>query len=478
MRHASLREEAAVLTLGREQDPWDLFLSVAGGTLPALLQSSRADPALGRSSIIASDPFLVMQSRAGRGTVKSAQREYGFLGDPLPILRAELDRCRVAPAGSIPFVGGAIGYLGYPLRQWTGAVAATSLPPGPWPDLHLAFYDHGFVVDHAEGRTHLVSTGCGERSAGRREAKRRRDLETLRAAAERADSGRKLERKPCLDGAVRYETSREEYLEKIRKARAYLAAGEIYQVNLSHSIALEGDWDPPSMYRLLQQAHPACFSAYLPLPGGAVLCASPERFVKLAGRRAETRPIKGTRARAPSPEQDGLARSALAGAAKERAENVMIVDLARNDLGRVCVPGSVVTEELFAVETLPTVHHLVSTVSGTLREDKDRIDLVQALFPGGSMTGAPKIRAMQIIDELEGRERGIYSGSLGYFSFHGDLDLNIVIRTLLVAGRSAWLQVGGAVLAESDPDSEYQETLDKAAPLLDLLAGPLEGRRK
>jgi para-aminobenzoate synthetase component 1 len=464
-------EKAAVLTLPRECSGWDLFQTVSQATLPALLESSRSDPVLGRSSIVAANPFLVVRSRAGRGTVKSQHREYGFQGDPFPVLRAELDRCRVAPAGSIPFLGGAIGYLGYPLRQWTGAVAASSLPACDWPDLHLAFYDHGFVVDHAEGVTHLVSTGWGAPGAARRAEKRRTDLEALRALAERAEVGGPS-RGIARPAAVRFETSREEYLGKIRRARAYLAAGEIYQVNLSHRIALEGEWDSASLYRLLRQAHPASFSAYLPLPGCAILCASPERFVKLAGRRAETRPIKGTRARPASPEMDGLVKSALAASPKERAENVMIVDLARNDLGRVCIPGSVVTEDLCAVETLPSVHHLVSTVHGTLRESADRIDLVQALFPGGSMTGAPKIRAMQIIDELEGRERGIYSGSLGYFSFHGDLDLNIVIRTLIVSGRSALLQVGGAVLAESDPEAEYQETLDKARPLLDLLAGP------
>jgi para-aminobenzoate synthetase component 1 len=217
--------------------------------------------------------------------------------------------------------------------------------------------------------------------------------------------------------------------------------------------------------------HPARFGAFLPLGDHFVLCASPERLVRLEGSRAETRPIKGTRVRPDDPEDDRAAAKQLAAGTKERAENVMIVDLARNDLGKVCVPGSVVTQEICRVETLPTVHHLVSTVSGRLRSDRDRVDLVQALFPGGSMTGAPKIRAMEIIDELEGSDRGIYSGSAGYFSFDGDMDLNIVIRTLIVWGRIARLQVGGAILFESDPEAEFQETLDKARPILDLLQG-------
>ena len=471
MNTGSRRCEAEVETLGQARDPWELFLRVSGEPLPALLHSSKSDPVLGRSSIIAWDPFLVLSCRQGRGTVRSRIREINFAGDPFPVLRAELDRHWVASVPGVPFVGGAIGYLGYPLRQWTGGRSPQVAAPSPWMDLHLAFYDRAYVVDHAAGLTHLVSTGMAEQGASRRREKRRLDLRRMREPSEEW-TGRAA---ACADpgsGRIRFLMSRESYLKKIRRAQEHLRAGDIYQVNLSHRIEVEGDWESASLYRQLVARHPACFSAYLPFADRAVLCASPERLVRLSGRRVETRPIKGTRARGATPGEDSQAKSALASGAKERAENVMIVDLARNDLGRVCVPGSVATEDLCRVETLPTVHHLVSTVSGTLRADSDRIDLVQALFPGGSMTGAPKLRAMEIIDEVEGEERGIYSGSIGYFSFDGDLDLNIVIRTILLAGRTAALQVGGAVMAESDPEAEYQETLDKARPLLELLAGP------
>ena len=461
---------AEVETLGQARDPLEILDRVSREPLPVLLHSSKIDPQMGRCSIIASDPFLVLRGRQGRGTVRSRTREFNFEGDPFKVLRAELDRCRVAPVPGIPFVGGAIGYLGYPLRQWTGARSPHAPMPSPWMDLHLAFYDHAYVVDHGAGLTHLVSTGMAERGPERRREKQRLDLGRMRESVERR--GRLA---PAAGGGasgrVQLQVSRESYLKKIRRAQEYLEAGDIYQVNLSHRIEVEGDWCHPSLYRRLAATHPACFSAYLPYMDHSVLCASPERLVKLSGRRVETRPIKGTRARGSTPGEDSLSRSALASGPKERSENVMIVDLSRNDLGRVCTPGSVATEDLCRVETLPTVHHLVSTVSGTLREESDRIDLVQALFPGGSMTGAPKIRAMEIIDELEGVERGIYSGSVGYFSFDGDLDLNIVIRTIILSGRTAQLQVGGAILAESDPESEYQETLDKAHPLLELLAG-------
>jgi para-aminobenzoate synthetase component 1 len=336
------------------------------------------------------------------------------------------------------------------------------------PDLHLAFYDRAFVVDHMGGCTHLVATGFPEAAPARRVEKQRLDLARLSELAASRPERDGAEWDPSAS-SPRFRTSRENYLRAILRAKEYLAEGEIYQVNLSHAIDVEGRWDPLTLFRRLMERHPARFGAYLPLEDHSVLCASPERLVRLEGRRAETRPIKGTRVRPRDRGEDRRAAEELSRAAKERAENVMIVDLARNDLGKVSVAGTVRAEEICRVETLPSVHHLVSTVTGRLRSDCDGMDLARALFPGGSMTGAPKIRAMEIIDELEGTERGIYAGSVGYFSFQGDLDLNIVIRSLILREGAARLQVGGAILAESSPEAEYQETLDKARPILDLL---------
>jgi para-aminobenzoate synthetase component 1 len=448
-------------------DPLGLLGALARRNLPVILQSSLES---GRYSIVASDPFLVLRAQRGRGSLRGLQREEVFDGDPFPVLRAVLDAHRVERVPGLPFAGGAIGYLGYPLRRFAGARGAEALAPSAWPDLHLAFYDHAVVVDHAAGCTTLVSSGMGAGGEARRREKRRLDLARLRHLLDETPDRKPRDSQPA-PGVARFLTPKAEYLRRIERAREYLAAGDIYQVNLSHRIEVAGAWDPPELYRRLVEAHPCAFGAYLPLPEGTVLCASPERFVRLTGRHAETSPIKGTRARACDGSGDAAGADALRAGPKERAENVMIVDLARNDLGRVCEAGSVRVDELCAVETLPSVHHLVSRVSGRLREEADGVDLVRALFPGGSMTGAPKLRAMEIIDELEGIERGVYSGSLGYFSLDGDLDLNIVIRTLLVSAGRAELQVGGAVLAESDPEAEYQETLDKARPLLELLAG-------
>jgi len=461
---------AGLRTLPEELDPLDLFLRVRSDPYPALLLSGRRDRETGRFSVVASDPFQILRFHRGRGILKSRRHEGVLEGDPFAAIRESLDACGVPRIPGVPFAGGAIGYLGYGLRGAAEDSLPVKVAPSPWPDLHLAFYDRAFVVDHSRGCTHLVATGFPETAPDRRREKQRLDLDRLGEIRASRPARDPAPQDPSPSAPI-FETSREEYLGAIRRAQDCLADGEIYQVNLSHRIAVRGGWEPFALYRDLLERHPACFSAYLPLPDCSVLCASPERLVRLEGSRAETRPIKGTRARAEDPGEDRLAAEGLAAGPKERSENVMIVDLARNDLGRVCVPGSVTPDEICRVETLPTVHHLVSTVSGRLRPDCDRVDLVRALFPGGSMTGAPKIRAMEIIDELEGVERGIYSGSAGYFSFDGDLDLNIVIRTLVLSGGSAQLQVGGAILSESDPEAEYRETLDKARPILDLLQG-------
>jgi len=460
---------AAVATLPSPRDPLELFRVVSRDRLPVVLQSSRREEGTGRFSVVASDPFLVFRFRQRKGLLSSRRLEERVEGDPFLSLRAHLDRFAVPEIPGLPFAGGAIGYLGYGLRRFIEPLGPARTFPSSWPDLILAFYDRGFIVDHQRGCTHLVATGFPETGPHRRLAKQRLDLAQLAsrsaAGAEREDRiGNPAPARPV------FECSRERYLEAIRRAQDHLAAGEIYQVNLSHRIIVEGNWNPFALYRSLTERHPACFAAYLPYGDHAVLSASPERLVRLTGRRAETRPIKGTRRRAPDPAADDRSARELAASAKERSENVMIVDLARNDLGKVCAAGSVRAEDLCRVESLPSVHHLVSTVSGRLREGCDRIDLVRALFPGGSMTGAPKIRAMEIIDDLEGVERGIYAGSIGYFSFDGGMDLNIVIRTVIVSGRTAILQVGGAILAESNPEAEYEETLDKARPILGLLS--------
>jgi len=259
-------------------------------------------------------------------------------------------------------------------------------------------------------------------------------------------------------------------LDAVARVIEYVYAGDIFQANLSQRLEAPLAGTPFELYRRLRQRNPAPFAAYLAFGDVVVVSSSPERFLCVdAGRRVETRPIKGTRPRGVGPEHDAALALALAESDKDRAENVMIVDLLRNDLSRVCQPGTVRVPELFALEHYQTVHHLVSTVVGELAPELDALDLLRAAFPGGSITGAPKVRAMQIIAELEPTQRGVYCGSIGYLSATGALDSSIVIRTYLVVGRDVYFQVGGGIVADSDPEQEYRETLDKARGLIAAL---------
>jgi para-aminobenzoate synthetase component 1 len=268
--------------------------------------------------------------------------------------------------------------------------------------------------------------------------------------------------------------SRQAYLEKVERTKAYIAAGDVLEVCLTHRMDGPIEAEPLALYHRLRSASPAPFAAYLDLGDVQLLSASPERFLRITGRRAQCRPIKGTRPRGRTPDEDLSLRLALAASEKDRCENVMIVDLVRNDLGRVCRIGSVEVTEFLLIEPYATVFQLVSTIEGELEADAGPIDAIRACFPGGSMTGAPKIRAMEIIDELEPVARGPYAGALGYLSATGDVDLNIVIRTILVRGGRAYFHVGGAVVADSDPEAEWRESLDKAAGLLAALGARLE----
>ena len=271
---------------------------------------------------------------------------------------------------------------------------------------------------------------------------------------------------------LRSNFTRAAYLDAVARTIEYVYAGDIFQANLSQRLQAPLREPPLELYARLRRVNPAPFAAYLDFGDVVVASSSPERFLRVHdGPLVEARPIKGTRPRGISPEHDLLLALSLAESDKDRAENVMIVDLLRNDLSRVCRPGSVRVPELFALEHYATVHHLVSTVVGELAPEHDPADLLRAAFPGGSITGAPKVRAMQIIAELEPTQRAVYCGSIGYWSLSGTLDLSIVIRTCLALGRDVYFQVGGGIVADSDPEQEYRETLDKAAGVIAALAG-------
>jgi para-aminobenzoate synthetase component 1 len=462
-------------------DPIEGLRRVRHRRHPVLLLSGLAGHPGARFSILAWDPALVVAIRGGearliregngRRTVETRPAR-----DPFDLLKA------LAPAGALqraapglPFSGGAIGYLGFGLRR-----AIERLPPGPpdplgQPDAWFGLYDRAAVYDHLERRAVLVATGLGaenERQRVERAAAALADLRGSLSRTVRAPAGPRVPG-PAARRRAFSRTGRKDYLRTIERALDYIAAGDIYQVNLSHRIECPFEGDPLALFQDVAVRNPAPFAAYIDAGDFQIVSASPERLVSIVGDRARSSPIKGTRPRGGTAEQDERLARELLSSPKDRAENVMIADLVRNDLGRVCEPGSIRAEPLCALESFATVHHLVTTVSGRLRPDADRIDLVRALFPGGSMTGAPKVRAMEIIDELEGEERGIYSGAIGYLSLDGGMDLNVVIRTLVCSRGTAHVRVGGAIVADSDPEREHAETLDKARALLEALNADL-----
>lgn len=431
-----------------------------------LLESASWSYGLGRWSLLGAFPFLILRVKGPRAWIW--REEEGWreaAGHPLEVLGrlvAELSE-EDASAGP-PFRAGAVGYFGYDLRYLLEELPDWSLDDLRVPDCWLGFYDAAVLIDHARGRAALVSTGRPERgrlARTRARERARRLREALRGPAPA--------RRPVRTGPLRSNFTREAYLEAVQRAKEYIAAGEIYQVNLSQRFHCELEGDAFSLYRVLARINPAPFAGYLNLGEAQLVSASPELFLRVRGRHVVTRPMKGTRPRGGTPEEDRRLRRELLRSEKDRAELVMIVDLLRNDLGRVCEFGSVRVRRLVNLEAYPTVFQTTATVEGRLREGCGPVELLRATFPGGSITGAPKIRAMEIIEELEPTKRAVYTGSLGFISLHGEMELNILIRSLLVKEGRAWFQVGGGIVADSDPAAEYQETLDKARALIAAL---------
>jgi para-aminobenzoate synthetase component 1 len=436
---------------------------------------SGMDPAkLGRYSFMGADPFLVLKSRGQKIDLSySDGRQEKVKGNPFDVLSGLLERYRLETGPApVPFSGGAVGYFSYDLCHFIERLPGTAVDDLKLPECYLAFYDTIIAFDHQQNRTYIVSCGFAEEDEAARKRRAWARLDELKtlilsgkpngvASAGTAPAGSEI--------ALKANFSHQRYLEAVAAAREYILAGDIFQVNISQRFEAELAAPPYELYRQLRLVNPAPFAAYLGFDEVAVVSASPERFLRLSGDQVQTRPIKGTRRRGDTQAEDAALANELLSSVKDRAENVMIVDLERNDLGRICRYGSVKVTELAVLENYHTVFHLTSTVEGRLSPGKGAIALLQATFPGGSITGAPKVRAMEIIDELEPTRRSVYTGSIGYLGFNGDMDLNIVIRTVLVKDGKAYFQVGGGIVYDSEPEAEYQETLDKARALIQAL---------
>ncbi len=436
----------------------------------AFLDSAMEHSALGRYSYLAADPYAVLDARGGAATL--GQRHVA--GDPLAALGEALDLARAARDPDLPpFQGGAIGFIAYEYGRRLEKLPAADVDDLGLPDAALGLYDWVVACDHTRKKAWLISTGAPEPEGPVRETRARERAEEALGYLSRPAPARTTAAQPALD--FRSNFTRADYVEAIARTVEYVLAGDIFQANIAQRFLAElpESFDPWAFYRRLRTRNAAPFAAYLAFGDVTVCSSSPERFVCVEGDHVEARPIKGTSKRWSNPHADGASSRALLDSEKDRAENVMIVDLLRNDLSRVCRPGSIEVPKLCGLETYASVHHLVSVVTGRLRHGLSVTDLLRASFPGGSITGAPKLRAMEIITELERHARGIYCGSIGWIGFSGDADFNIAIRTATIARGKAVFQAGGGITALSDPAAEYDETLTKARAVFEAFGGTL-----
>jgi para-aminobenzoate synthetase len=418
--------------------------------------------------------YIVSYRSAGRRlTITRPGSQQHLTESIFDFLARELTEHRCEDAGlPFEFAGGFVGYFGYELKQECGS-------KGPHhssqPDAMFIFADRFVAFDHVAREIHLVAVT--EHGAPPPQSWLDAMEEQLAAAGTAAAPEHGVQETPVV---FHLQQDRATYLARIAEALGQIEAGESYEVCLTNKLILRNaQVDAFSLYRTLKEINPAPFAAFLKLPGLTILSSSPERFLHVdRSARVEAKPIKGTVRRAPDAREDARLARELAGDEKSRAENLMIVDLLRNDLGRVCEVGSIAVPKLMDVESYATVHQLVSTIEGRLARGRSVIDLVRAAFPGGSMTGAPKLRTLEIIDRLEGAARGVYSGSLGYLSLNGAADLNIVIRTIVATDNQLSIGVGGAIVALSDPETEFEETMLKAQALIDAIVIAQRGSLK
>ena len=436
----------------------------------AWLDSAMPHASLGRFSYLAADPYDALRVGATGATLGGR----AVAGDPLDALSCALQAQRRAQVtGLPPFQGGAIGFVAYEYGRRFERLPETAVDDLGVPDAVLSIYDWVVACDHAANRAWLISTGAPEPEGRSRDARAKARSEEALALLSRPVAPRAAQAQPPL--TFRSNFTRRAYVEAIARTVEYVLAGDIFQANVAQRFIadLPTGFDPWAFYGRLRARNAAPFGAYLGFGDLVVASSSPERFVRVEGDLVEARPIKGTSKRWTDPHADGSSSRALLDSEKDRAENVMIVDLIRNDLSRVCRPGTVEVPKLCGLETYASVHHLVSVVTGRLREGLGVADLLKASFPGGSITGAPKLRAMEIIAELEGTTRGVYCGSIGWIGFSSDADFNIAIRTATIANGKAVFQAGGGVTALSDPSAEYDETLTKARAVFEAFGGAL-----
>ncbi|PJC88011.1 aminodeoxychorismate synthase component I [Vibrio sp. HA2012] len=429
------------------------FRSIAHQPWAMLLHSASRQHVDSRFDILVAEPVATLKTTGLNTTITHGNHVTVSEQDPFSLLQDCLTRWLPAlePVADIPFCGGALGYFGYDLGRRVETVPSLAEDDIPLADMAVGLYNWALIVDHQQEKAVLV----GEQPE--------QAYRWLLAQQERAST-------PFfLNSDWQSNMTQDHYRQNISTIHHYLHSGDCYQINMTQRFSASYSGSEWEAYEKLEQSNQAPFSAFIRTDEAAILSLSPERFIELKGRSIQTKPIKGTRPRSTDSQLDKQYAEALANASKDQAENLMIVDLLRNDIGRVAKPGSVQVPSLFAIETFPAVHHLVSTVTATLDDPYAATDLLRAAFPGGSITGAPKVRAMEIIEELEPHRRKVYCGSIGYLSRCGNMDTSITIRTLIACDQKLYVWAGGGIVADSQWDDEYQETLDKLSRILPVL---------
>jgi para-aminobenzoate synthetase component I len=441
----------------------ELFAKIADWSWAVFLDSGQPTSQFGRYDIMAANPFVRLVTNGELTLISDAGDERSSNCDPFQLLKETLAPYHIEKT-ELPFEGGAIGYFTYDLARRVEHLPSVSLDAENMPQMMVGVYDWALVVDHQLRCAYLVSHAMN--------AQTELEWPSLCALFDKP-----LKALPQADfkitSALQSNMDYAQYSNAFNRIKQYIHEGDCYQVNLAQRFSAQAQGDTWSAYIALREISPAPFMSYMNFGDGKlplqVLSASPERFLQVHGMHVETRPIKGTRPRSDNADQDASNANDLQNSPKDRAENLMIVDLLRNDISKVCETGTVRADKLFALESFANVHHLVSTVTGKLAKDKTAIDLLRACFPGGSITGAPKLRAMEIIEELEPSRRGLYCGAIGYIGFDGNMDTNIAIRTAVYSHHEIRFYAGGGVVADSELAKEYRETLDKASSMLELV---------
>lgn len=462
MIHIELEEFHTSLTSS------EIFALFQDQTHVFFLDSSLQNEDTGKYSFIGFDPFLTISSKQQNVHISSHGITKEKKANPFYELQKQLNQYTYSNKSAIPFLGGAVGYFSYDLCYLLEDLPTQAVDDLKLPDMYFGFYDVVIIFDHYKNKTYLSTLQMKENSE-----KLSRKKEFIKQKITTTSGILPPKNVITRPDSITSNFSQDSYKVMVETAKKYIYEGDIFQVNLSQRFSQKNFVPPAEIYLKLRTENPAPFSGYLDCGTHTLLSSSPERYLKIRNRDIETRPIKGTIKRGRTLTEERRNKKVLSRSKKDTAENLMIVDLMRNDLGKVCEFGSIRVLELFKIETYASVHHLVSKIIGKLRPNISIIDCIVSSFPGGSITGAPKVRAMEIIDSLEPTRRSIYTGSFGYIGFDSSSDLNILIRSLVITNDTVYYQVGGGIVWDSIGEKEYQETLEKGKAIRGVLKNGL-----